>query len=83
MLICNLNQSIEFYNGTRLCVKKLSQKVIELHIITGTNTGECVLIPCIIMSTVDLEWPFILKGRQLLIKVAFAIIVNKSKGQTL
>jgi ATP-dependent DNA helicase PIF1 len=49
-LLCNLNQSMGLCNGTKLIVKKLDQRVIEVEIITGNNVGKCVFIPHIIMS---------------------------------
>lgn len=79
MPLRNLNQSTGLSNGTRLIVKQLGQRIIEAEIITGTNKSERVFIPRIVMSKVDIDWPFILKRRQFSIKAAFAITVNKSQ----
>jgi SpoU rRNA methylase family enzyme len=50
LLLHNLNQSIGLCNGTRLIVKRLGQRVIEVEIITGNNVDKRVFIPRIIMS---------------------------------
>jgi len=82
LLLRNLNQSIGLCNGMRLIVKRLGQRVIEVEIITGNNVGKHVFIPCIIMSPSGTDWPFVLHRRQFPVQVAFAITVNKSRGQT-
>jgi ATP-dependent DNA helicase PIF1 len=82
LLLRNLNQSIGLCNGTRLIVKRLGQRVIEAEIITGNNVSKRVFIPRIIMSPSETDWPFILHRRQFPVRVAFAIIINKSPGQT-
>jgi len=83
LLLRNLNQSIGLCNGTRLIVKRLGQCAIEAVIITRNNVGKRVFIPCIIMSPFGTDWPFILCRRQFPVRVAFAITINKSQGQTL
>jgi len=83
LLLRNLNQSIGLCNGTRLIVKILGQRVIEAEIITWNNVGKCVFIPHIIMSPSRTDWPFVLRRCQFPIRVTFAIIINKSQGQTL
>jgi hypothetical protein len=83
LLLRNLNQSIGLCNGTRLIVKRLGQRVIEAEIITGNNVSKCVFIPRIIMSLSGIDWPFVLCCCQFPIRVAFAMIINKSQGQTL
>ncbi len=42
LLLCNLNQSIGLCNGTKLIVKRLGQRVIEVEIITRNNVGKRV-----------------------------------------
>ncbi len=83
VLLCNLNQSIGLCNGTRLIVKRLGQHVVEVKIITRNNVGKCVFIPRIIMSPSVTDWPFFFCRCQFLVRVAFAMIINKSQGQTL
>jgi len=82
LLLRNLNQSIGLCNGTRFIVKRLGQRVIEVEIITWNNVGKRVFIPCIIMFPSGTDWPFVLCRRQFLVRVAFAITINKSQGQT-
>ncbi len=83
LLLCNLNQSIGLCNGTRLIVKRLGQCVIEAEIITRNNVDKRVFIPRIIMSPSGIDWPFVLRHRQFPIRMAFAMTINKSQGQTL
>ncbi len=83
LLLHNLNQSIGLCNGTRLIVKRLGQRVIEAEIITGNNVGKRVFIPRIIMCPSENNWPFVLCRCQFPVRVAFAITINKSQGQTL
>jgi ATP-dependent DNA helicase PIF1 len=64
LLLHNLNQSIGLYNGTKLIVKRLGQRVIEMEIIIGNYVGKHVFIPCIIMSPFGTDWPFVLRCRQ-------------------
>ncbi len=79
----NLNQSIGLCNGTRLIVKKLGQRVIEAEIITRNNVDKHVFIPYIIMSPSGTNWPFVLHRCQFLVRMAFAMTINKNQGQTL
>ncbi len=82
LLLRNLNQSIGLCNGTKLIVKRLGQRVIEAEIITRNNVNKRVFIPCIIMSPFRTDWPFVLRCRQFPVRVAFAMTINKSQGQT-
>jgi hypothetical protein len=83
MLLRNINQAAGLCNGTRMTITQLGSKYIEVQIITGTNIGHKVCIPRIIMTPNDTKWPFKLKRRQFPLSVCFAMIINKSQGQSL
>ena len=68
-------------NGTRLCVKTMMPNVIEAILITGSATGVNVFILRIPMIPSDL--PFEFKRLQFPIRLAFAMTINKSQGQSL
>ncbi|XP_062103142.1 uncharacterized protein LOC133814163 [Humulus lupulus] len=83
MLLRNLNQTEGLCNGTRLIIRHLGKWSIRGDIISGTNIGENVTIPRIIMSPNESRWPFKLNRRQLPLAPCFAMTINKSQGQSL
>lgn len=80
MLLRNLNPP-KLCNGTRLIVTHLRENLIVATIVTGIYKNETVFIPRIPMITTDLTFDF--KRIQFPIKLAFAITINKSQGQSL
>lgn len=80
MLLRNLDPP-RLCNGTRLCVKNMFPNLIEATILTGCATGENVFIPRIPLIPTDL--PFEFKRLQFPVRLAFAMSVNKSQGQSL
>jgi ATP-dependent DNA helicase PIF1 len=83
ILLRNLNQNIGLCNGTRLTVTKLGDKALQACILTGTESGRLVTIPRIKLFSDKGEFPFILQRIQFPIRIAFAMTINKSQGQTL
>ncbi|XP_036345359.1 uncharacterized protein LOC118754555 [Rhagoletis pomonella] len=80
VMIRNLNQP-RLCNGTRLLVRKLMDNVIHATILKGKFESEEVLIPRIPMIPTDI--PFEFKRIQFPIRLAFAMTINKSQGQSL
>lgn len=80
MLLRNLDPP-KLCNGTRLCVKNFYPNVIEATILTGCSAGEDVFIPRIPLIPTDV--PFEFKRVQFPVRLAFAMTINKSQGQSL
>ena len=80
IMLQNINQP-KLCNGTHLSVKKLMTNIIEATILTGPFKGEDVLISRIPMIPTDMSFQF--KRLQFLIRLAFAIMINKAQGQSL
>ncbi|XP_050527732.1 ATP-dependent DNA helicase PIF1-like [Daktulosphaira vitifoliae] len=80
ILLRNLNPP-RLCNGTRLVIKKITGNIIEATILTGRFKGEIVLLPRIPMIPSDTTLPF--KRLQFPVRLAYAITINKSQGQTM
>ncbi|XP_029172028.1 uncharacterized protein LOC114941268 [Nylanderia fulva] len=80
ILLRNLNPP-RLCNGTRLVIKKITGNILEATILTGKFKGEVVLLPRIPMIPSDSTIPF--RRLQFPIRLAFAMSINKSQGQTM
>ena len=83
MLLRNLNQSQGLCNGTRLILLGAYRRILEVMIIGGEHHGEKAFIPRIILKPSSRQYPFILKRRQLPVRLCFAMTINKAEGQSL
>ena len=72
-MLRNLNQP-KLCNGTRLAVKKIMKNVIEDTIIIGKFKDN---------SLMPTEFAFEFKRYQFAVRLAFAMSINKSQGQSL
>ena len=80
MLLRNMRRGL--CNGTRLIVKAMHDRFLDLEVLTGSNKGERIILPRIELKPSDSHLPFILKRRQFPIRLAFVMTINKSQGQT-
>jgi hypothetical protein len=84
ILLRNLNPTIGLCNGTRMRVSRCGQRIVEGEILSGKFAGERVLIPRIPLSpTASADLPFDFLRVQFPLRLAFAMTINKSQGQTL
>jgi ATP-dependent DNA helicase PIF1 len=84
MLMRNLNPKMGLCNGTRLIFNKvLNKHLLDCTIVGGEHKGRRVLIPRITLKPKDKEYCFEWCRRQFPVRVAFAMTINKSQGQTL
>jgi ATP-dependent DNA helicase PIF1 len=82
ILLRNLNPHIGACNGTRLNVDKLTNNLIFATILNEEHAGQKVLIPRFLLTPTDERLPFTLRRRQFPVRLAFAMTINKSQGQT-
>ncbi|KAK9873683.1 hypothetical protein WA026_023683 [Henosepilachna vigintioctopunctata] len=82
ILLRNLSLQDGLINGTRLLVLAVSEFLLTAEIVTGRFCGRKVLIPCMDLTSVDKNIPFVLRRRQFPVKLCFALTINKAQGQT-
>jgi len=55
---------------------------LEVQVLGGDHAGETAFIPCITLTPSNLDLPFILERQQFPVRLAFAMSINKSQGQS-
>ena len=67
-----------------MVITAMAERVIEAQILTGTHAGKKAFIPRISLDTpLSTGLGFILRRRQLPIRLAFGMSINKVQGQSL
>ena len=80
VLLRNLNSAKGLCNGTRLKVLEFKDHTILCSPLHQPNTR--VLLPRIDLTPADSAVPFKLRRRQFPVRLAYAMTINKSQGQT-
>ncbi|KAG2561425.1 hypothetical protein PVAP13_8KG217001 [Panicum virgatum] len=84
ILLRNLDPHNGFCNGTRLVVRGFQNNLIDAEIVNGQHARKRAFIPTIPMSpSEDLTLLFKFKRKQFLIRLSFAMTINKAQGQTI
>ena len=81
MLLRNLNTKQGLTNGTRLIIKRIHSNVLDVEIVTGSSKGRRVFLPKMTLIPSGLEMS--ITFRRTPIRLAYAMTINKSQGQTL
>jgi hypothetical protein len=82
MLLRNIAPKEGLCNGTRLMVVQCNQHVVEGKILTGDEASNLVFIPRVSLAPSSTELPIPMMRRQFPIRLAFAMTINKSQGQS-
>jgi hypothetical protein len=80
MLLRNIDPSNGLCNGTRMILLRIKPRVLECRILGGD--GKTVFIPRIAMKPSEGDLHIPLSRRQFPVRLAFAMTVNKSQGQS-
>jgi ATP-dependent exoDNAse (exonuclease V) alpha subunit len=85
ILLRNINKKRGLCNGTRATITHMSNRLLQVRVLTGDHAGETALIPRITLtpSLTNVDFAIKLKRRQFPIQLAFAMTINKAQGQTL
>jgi ATP-dependent DNA helicase PIF1 len=83
MLLRNLDPLAGLCNGTRLIIRRFTMRVIEADIITGKGAGNVAFILRIKFISDNNGLPFTFARKQFPLRLAYAMTINKSQGQTL
>ncbi|XP_057745523.1 uncharacterized protein LOC130963419 [Arachis stenosperma] len=83
MLLRNIDQTNGLCNGTRMQVRRMGNHVIECKTLTGNKVRSIILIPRVNLIPNNETLPVRFQRRQFPIIMSFAMIINKSHGQTL
>jgi hypothetical protein len=82
MLLRTLDIDSGLCNGTRMRILETKPNVLLCEIIVGDKAGQVVLIPRITLES-SKNLPITFYRKQFPVRLAFAMTINKSQGQTL
>ena len=82
MILKNLDPANGVCNGSRGILKRFSNRVMEVELITGDHATHKVFVPRINNYPTEEQVAFKFTRRQFPVRLCFAMTINKSQGQT-
>ena len=82
MLLRNLDPPNGLCNGTRMILLESRPRVLVCRILGGKHAGQTAFIPRITLRPSNEDMPIPLIRRQFPVRLAFAMTINKSQGQS-
>ena len=83
MVIRNYAPHLGVCNGTRVRVLNIGRRLLHVVILTGPKRGHEVYLPRFCCDAAeDTDLPFALRRYQVPVRLAWAMTINKSQGQT-
>jgi len=84
MLLRNIDPKYGLCNGKRLLCRGFYMNMLDVEILTGHYAGKRTFLPRIKHKTTESAClSFVLIRKQFPVRLSFAIIINKSQGQTI
>jgi ATP-dependent exoDNAse (exonuclease V) alpha subunit len=83
MVLRNMDPANGVCNGTRAIVTRMSNRVLEIRLISGRDAGKTHFLPRIKMNATGIELPFPMQRVQFPVRLGFSMTVNKAQGQSL
>lgn len=68
--------------STQCILTWCTRRVLEVRILGGDHHGQTAFIPCITLQPPEAMIGFVLNRRQIPVRLAFAMTINKSQGQS-